>query len=282
MIHFSVASYNIHDCRGLDGRRDLHRVAAVIGELDVDLLALQELHTEFGVREDRRQLAALAELTGYYPIPGPTLIRADTPCGTAIFSRYPVQSIRHEDLSIVQREPRGALDVSVSLQGLRVRLIGTHLGLGMRERSHQIHRLLGMVDRADSDVLLLAGDINEWWPWSPALGQLHRYFGRQRGRATFPAALPLLALDRLWLRSPHPFTARLHRHWSRTAFWASDHLPIRAEITLAPAAVNATAPAADVGHPHRRGRAAGSAPVISPAPVEATHPAGGLTTDPLR
>jgi len=234
MIRFSVASYNIHSCRGLDRRRDIHRVAAVIRELDADLLALQELCTEYGVREDRRQMQALAELTGYHPVPGPTLIRDDTPCGTAIFTRHPVQRAHLEDLSLAHREPRGALDVTVSLQGLRVRLIGTHLGLMMRERERQIQQLLNLVEDADSDVLLLTGDINEWWPWSPALGRLHRRLGRRPGMATFPASLPLLALDRLWLHSRHRCELRLRRHWSRRAFWASDHLPIHAAVGVAP------------------------------------------------
>ena len=37
-----VATYNVHACIGTDGRHDPDRVAAVVGELDADVVALQE------------------------------------------------------------------------------------------------------------------------------------------------------------------------------------------------------------------------------------------------
>jgi len=36
-----VASYNIHQCVGTDGRRDAGRVADVLRELDADVIGLQ-------------------------------------------------------------------------------------------------------------------------------------------------------------------------------------------------------------------------------------------------
>ena len=38
-----VATYNIHKCRGLDRRTSAERIAAVIAELDADVVALQEV-----------------------------------------------------------------------------------------------------------------------------------------------------------------------------------------------------------------------------------------------
>ena len=38
-----IATYNVHACVGRDGRHDPDRVATVIGELDADVVALQEL-----------------------------------------------------------------------------------------------------------------------------------------------------------------------------------------------------------------------------------------------
>ena len=37
-----VATYNVHACVGADGRHDPDRVANVIGELNADIVALQE------------------------------------------------------------------------------------------------------------------------------------------------------------------------------------------------------------------------------------------------
>ena len=38
-----VATYNIHRCRGMDGRTRPDRTAAVLASLDADVLALQEV-----------------------------------------------------------------------------------------------------------------------------------------------------------------------------------------------------------------------------------------------
>ena len=46
-----VASYNIHKCRGTDGRTRPSRILEVIKELDSDLIALQEVDKRFGRRD---------------------------------------------------------------------------------------------------------------------------------------------------------------------------------------------------------------------------------------
>ena len=38
-----VATYNVHKCRGLDGRTRPERIAHVISQLDADIVALQEI-----------------------------------------------------------------------------------------------------------------------------------------------------------------------------------------------------------------------------------------------
>jgi endonuclease/exonuclease/phosphatase family metal-dependent hydrolase len=38
-----VATYNIHRCRGLDGRTNPARIASVIRAIDADIVALQEV-----------------------------------------------------------------------------------------------------------------------------------------------------------------------------------------------------------------------------------------------
>ena len=49
MRHLTVVSYNIHRGVGLDRRRDLDRIADVIGEVDPDVVGLQEVIREDGV-----------------------------------------------------------------------------------------------------------------------------------------------------------------------------------------------------------------------------------------
>ena len=49
MTPLVVASYNIHRGVGLDRRRDLDRIAAVIAQIAPDVIGLQEVIRENGV-----------------------------------------------------------------------------------------------------------------------------------------------------------------------------------------------------------------------------------------
>jgi endonuclease/exonuclease/phosphatase family metal-dependent hydrolase len=42
-LRFSIATYNIHKCRGIDTRMRPVRIAEVIRKLDADIVALQEV-----------------------------------------------------------------------------------------------------------------------------------------------------------------------------------------------------------------------------------------------
>src|SRR5579863_5544575 len=67
MTAIRVATYNIHKCRGLDGRTSPHRIATVIRELDADVLALQEvLHVQHGRSEFDQVRCLTEELSAYH------------------------------------------------------------------------------------------------------------------------------------------------------------------------------------------------------------------------
>jgi endonuclease/exonuclease/phosphatase family metal-dependent hydrolase len=111
-----------------------------------------------------------------------------------------------------------------------VRVVATHFGLEPRERSAQCKLLLERLPRQeDADLSILLGDFNEWWIPSRLTDKLHRYFGRARAVRTFPALVPLLALDRIWVKPVHALL-KVRAHRSRPARIASDHLPLRAVI----------------------------------------------------
>jgi endonuclease/exonuclease/phosphatase family metal-dependent hydrolase len=78
---------------------------------------------------------------------------------------------------------------------------------------------------------VLAGDLNEWFLWGRPLRWLHAHFEETPAPATFPARLPLLALDRVWT-SPRSMLRRLAVHRSPLARRASDHLPLVADLEL--------------------------------------------------
>jgi endonuclease/exonuclease/phosphatase family metal-dependent hydrolase len=228
---FRVVSYNIHECVGLDGTRDPARIATVLREIDADIIGLQEVDARPGATMASMQMQYLAAALGHHAIAGPTLQRFGGEYGNALLTRRPVLDVRHVDLTVYRREPRAALDVDVDIDGAAVRVVVTHLGLTPGERRIQVRRLLDSLGDTRSDLIVLCGDINEWFAVGRPLRWLHARLGRTAGLATFPAAFPVFALDRIWV---HPRTALITMtpHASPAARQASDHLPLMADIRL--------------------------------------------------
>jgi endonuclease/exonuclease/phosphatase family metal-dependent hydrolase len=223
-----LASYNIHRCIGMDGRYDIARVAEVIRSLQADVIALQEVEFPLG-GPGVDLLDLIAYETGLVPIAGPTLYSHTGHYGNALLTRAEVLAVRRFNLAQVGREPRGALDVDLRIHGVRFQIVATHLGLRPFERRNQIQRILTLFHAGRNQPAALLGDFNEWFPWGRPVRWMHRYFGKPPAPATFPAFLPVLSLDRVWV---HPLRAlrRIQAVTVQPARQASDHLPVRAEV----------------------------------------------------
>jgi endonuclease/exonuclease/phosphatase family metal-dependent hydrolase len=226
-----AASYNVHRCVGVDGRQDPERVARVIRELGADIVGLQEVGSRDGVMEKIRQIEWLAAASGYHSIAGPTIQRSDGDFGNVLLTGGRAREIRRLDLSHPGREPRGAIDVDLDIDGTIVRVLVTHLGLRPGERRFQVKRLLDVLSLEGSRLTVVMGDINEWLPGSRPLRWLHGRLGRAPAMRTFPSFLPLLALDRIWVW-PRKALQAIEVHGTPAARIASDHLPIKASIDV--------------------------------------------------
>ena len=223
-----VASYNTHSGVGLDRRFAPQRTADVIAELDADIVALQELRVHANGVD---MLELLRERSGHHAVAGHTMRFADGAFGNGLLSRHPIASVRHIELSVGAREPRGAIDARLECDGTPLRVIATHLGLRPAERSVQIERLLDVLHAEPALPTVLLGDLNEWFLRRRSLQWLHAHFGETPARTTFPSMLPLLALDRCWV-SPADALKDVRVHRSRGARIASDHLPLVATLDL--------------------------------------------------
>jgi endonuclease/exonuclease/phosphatase family metal-dependent hydrolase len=228
-VQIKLATWNLHRCIGRDGVMSPGRCAAVLKEIDEDVVALQEVESRPGHELDT--LAYLARETGSRAIPGSTMVTEDTYYGNALLTRLPVGEVRRHNLSVHLREPRAALDVDFELERWRLQLVATHLGLRPAERREQVQRMLPLFESEHRELVVLAGDLNEWFLWGRPLRMLHRIFPDMPHRRTWPAHAPLFALDRIWVH-PRESLHQLTAHRSAITHVASDHLPLVADIQL--------------------------------------------------
>ena len=228
-----VATYNVHACVGRDGRHDPDRVAAVIAELDADVVALQEFTYPASVAVETREPVGLATLGRYECALGPTRQTTAQECfGNALLTRHPIVDVHRLDLSIERREPRGALAATIDVRGTPLHVLAAHLGLKIHERRFQVRQILEYLDSVRNTWSVVLGDFNDWLPGRSVVHVLDDRLGRPPRPPSFPVFWPVVPLDRIWV---HPKGALRHvfAHATSTARIASDHLPVVAEIDYA-------------------------------------------------
>lgn len=224
-----AVSYNIHACVGRDGRFAPARIVQVLRDLDADIIALQEVEDR-SIR-GRSVTDYLADELDMHAEAGPTLNRGDNAYGNLLLSRLPVIDARRHDLSVKDREPRGAIEVTYDAGTTRITALATHLGLAAAERKRQVEKLTASMHRHTKDLRILMADFNEWRPGNRLHRQLSEHYSPSKALRTFPSGAPLLALDRIYV-APHGRIERVHVDRSGVARIASDHLPLVADIRL--------------------------------------------------
>lgn len=230
-----LATYNVHKCRGMDGRTRVDRIAAVLEALDADVIALQEV-IGAGPEEDGQAAALGARLGMGWVMHGVRLLRGKA-YGNAVLSRLPILGNERCDLSCAKREPRGCQRVDIDVGGRILHVFNVHLGTAVLERRDQAPRLAEFV--ADEQVRgpkVLLGDFNEWIKGvtSKTLGamlegvDLSAHLQRRR---TYPGVLPMVHLDHIYVAGGLEVVSVALPRTSLTLI-ASDHLPLVADVRL--------------------------------------------------
>lgn len=230
-ICFSVATYNIHRCTGLDGRQDLNRIAEVIRELDATIVGLQEVAFNHGKDTNSNQLAYIAGATGLQAVATSAALHRSAAYGNSLLIKEGLVKIRHHDLSLPGRKPRGAIEAELEIGGMLVRIVVAHFGLRNSERYIQARRILAIISSQPGFPTILLGDFNEWFQGSAFLRLFSEHFGDTPVRRTFPSRFPVLALDRIWV-APKESLLELEVHDNSKARIASDHLPLKAKVAF--------------------------------------------------
>jgi len=217
-----AVTYNVHKCRGMDGRVSTGRIVEVLREVGADIIALQEVMGE--------QVEAISAALALPFVIGENRRHQGCAYGNAVCSRLPIQGWRNYNLSVSGREERGCLraDLALDEDGALLHLFNVHLGTGHGERRHQGRALIGpelLADVALQHPRIVLGDFNEWTTGlATRLLRSHMKSADFRARS-YPGLLPLLHLDHMY----YDETLRLSKfnlHRSRKALVASDHLPL--------------------------------------------------------
>ena len=234
MALVSVLSYNVHECVGVDRRRDPARIAAIIKESGAQIVGLQEVHSDSSGEEHLHQMNYLAAATGLQAFAGPAIERRNGHYGNVLLTNCKVLALHKLDLSYLAREPRGAIDADLDIGGETVRVIVTHLGLLPAERRFQVRKLLNSLSEERSRTVILLSDFNEWLPTCRSLRWIHGQLGKTALVRTFPSRFPIFALDRIWVSPPATMVELCSIRTSLSRI-ASDHLPLKATIQTASA-----------------------------------------------
>lgn len=238
-----LMTYNVHSCIGMDGRTSPQRIARVIGRYEPDIVALQEL--DMGRKKtgemDQPHLIA-KELQMHYHF-SPSMQIQEERYGNAILSRFPFVLVRAEKLPGLNKfnlEPRGAIWVSIDINGVRLQIINTHLAFYIPESKMQARHLAGpqwVKDPRFTEPAILCGDLNNM-PRSQAWHEINRHLSDaqlvvkgHRPLSTWSVHWPIGRIDHIFV-SPGIQVQRIEVPNTELNKVASDHFPLIADILL--------------------------------------------------
>ena len=223
-----IATFNIHKgVTSFSARFALHEQRELIRKLHADIVFLQEVrdvHARHSKRFEAWPKAGQAEFLADAMWPnysyGKNAIYPAGHHGNALLSKYLITKATNENVSAHAAEQRGMLHCEIHIPGWDQDLhcVCVHLGLFARWRRKQLSALH---ERIESTVppdapLIIAGDFNDW---RLNAGRtlvdglhLHEVFEHSSGKParSFPAVLPVLRMDRIYVRGFHVQHAEVH------------------------------------------------------------------------
>lgn len=259
-----IATYNIHKGVSAFGNRPrIHALKQALNSMEADVYFLQEVqgrhdlhaarHTTHWPEQGQHDFLAGDSHHAAY---GMNAVYDHGHHGNALLSSFPIASVRNQDVSDHAYEARGVLHCVARMPKTDVHCYVVHLGLFAGSRRRQTDALIEAVHHsAPGDTpVIIAGDFNDWgnhlsealradlgvaevfdqqptsFGLSAFLRQLAGLTPKIQPAKTFPAALPCLPLDRIYVRGFVVESAQV----LSGPLWAklSDHAPIVATLRL--------------------------------------------------
>nr|WP_051012728.1 endonuclease/exonuclease/phosphatase family protein [Moraxella macacae] len=244
---FTITSYNIHKGMSPLGRKVMvDPIAKALKQLNSDILCLQEVQGQnlkrvlkFNDFPKQPQHEWFGEYLQMLPNYGKNCQYPHGHHGNAILSRFALYPKHNVNISVNRFERRGLLHCEIVLPNLRpISVLNAHLNLLERDRTKQYQAINDYIKHnIDPHApLILAGDFNDWQQLSmdklTKNLQLQEVIQQKFGKLlpTFPARLPLLSLDRIYIKNLTVKQAWLHT--GKPFDKLSDHLPISAKLAF--------------------------------------------------
>lgn len=245
-ITLRICSCNIHKgFSQLNRRMAIHEMRDCLDTLSPDICLLQEVQGQH-LRHERRHANWPSQPQhqflaggGMHSAYGANAAYDYGHHGNAVLSRFPITRSRNRDVTLHRLERRGILHCELALPGGReVHALSIHLSLTERQRQRQLALLSDYVDHCvpRNAPLVIAGDFNDWRQsghrWLCERLGLHEAFTELTGHParSFPSAMPMLRLDRVYLRGFQIVSAAVHagKPWSQV----SDHAALSVQARL--------------------------------------------------
>lgn len=245
-----ILSYNIH--KGYDWKNKnyfLKEVKEFIKYSKADVVCLQEVvgknekYKDIGLIDAQFEYLA-DELWPHYSY-GHNAVYDHGHHGNLILSKFPIESFENIDLSTNRFEKRGLLVCKIILPELKKTphnffyVACSHLNLLHTGRLIQYKRIknhIQMINKNDAPVVI-AGDFNDWnqkcahvFEQELEMKDVHKathgFFAK-----TFPAAYPMLCLDRIYVKNLKINDVQILEPTSHTVLEnLSDHLALFCEV----------------------------------------------------
>lgn len=236
-VTLRVMTYNIHHGEGMDGRVDTVRIAELIKQERVDIVALQEVDKgvrRTALRDLTAELASLAGMTGIF---SNNFHYQGGEYGNAVMTRFPVKRwTNHHYQMLRPNEQRGILQLVLDVRGREVVFMNTHIDSRPddAERWLNIGEIEELTKECGEKPVIVCGDFN-----NQSRGRVYERMTQtfqdtwtkvgQGNGFSFPANSVNRRIDYIWFTQPEvlkPLEAWLPKSE------ASDHLPLVAEFEL--------------------------------------------------
>ena len=223
----SLMTYNVHNCIGLDGKRDYQRIAEVIRQANPDVVALQELDSVTGRNGGIYALDSLRIMTGMNAFFSAAIPYDGGSYGIGILSKE--KPLSCQTVPMPGREEKRTMLIAEFKDYV---FCATHQSLTPADQLASVEVIVKAVKNIHKPVFL-AGDMNSA-PGDAPQQKLGEHFTALTDTLlhSYPADKPTVCLDYIYSYKGNGYTFNVSRKQVIPEKEASDHRPVEVSLKI--------------------------------------------------